>query len=101
MIFETISECQQLYPDSELSSDSGEEDINSVPLEGGYFTTVDGLQHLSLEGESVLTHLENIIQQSQSHQNGSLLSNLLCSTASWLLFTAGNGVAQFEDADAT
>ena len=63
-IFEAITECQRLYPDSELSSDSDEE---SNTLEGGYFTTIDGLQHLSLEGQSVLNHLEHVIQQSEGH----------------------------------
>ncbi len=58
-IYEVISDCQQLYPDSELSSDSTEE--NSVAVDG-YFTTADGLQHLSLEGESVLNHLEGILE---------------------------------------
>lgn len=66
-IFETISSCQQLYPDSELSSDSAEEDIDLTPSEGEFFTTVEGLQHLSLEGQSVLTHLENILHQNQDH----------------------------------
>ena len=74
-IFEAISECQQLYPDSDLSSDS------DLPHEGdgggdllqeeGYFTTAEGLQHLSAEGESVLAHLEDILHiQEQSGQNG-------------------------------
>lgn len=66
-IFEAITECQRLYPDSELSSDSDEE--CHIPLEGGYFMTIDGLQHLSLEGQSVLNHLEHVIQQSEGHQS--------------------------------
>lgn len=64
-IFETISDCQLLYPDSDLSSDSAEEEGNSMPAESGYFTTVEGLQHLSLEGESVLNHLESILRINQ------------------------------------
>lgn len=58
-IYEIITDCQQLYPDSELSSDSAE-------AANEYFTTADGLQHLSLEGESVLNHLENILVQNQN-----------------------------------
>ena len=64
-IYEIISDCQQLYPDSELSSDSAEDDNNIAA--DSYFTTADGLQHLSLEGESVLNHLENILVQNQNH----------------------------------
>ena len=63
MIYGVLSDCQQLYPDTELSSDSEEEEE--------YFTTVEGLQHLSVEGETVLSHLENILIPNQnSVQNG-------------------------------
>lgn len=64
-IYELISDCQQLYPDSELSSDSAEENADGIEADG-YFTTADGLQHLSLEGEATLSHLENIIVQNHS-----------------------------------
>lgn len=64
-----MSECQQLYPDPELSSDSAEE-VN-VLSSGEYFTTAEGLQHLSIEGESVLSHLEGILQvRATNHENG-------------------------------
>ena len=59
-----ISDCQQLYPDSELNSDSDEE------ISDGYFTTASGLHHLSLEGEAVLNHLESIIQ---NEDNGTVI----------------------------
>ena len=65
VIFEVISDYQQLYPDTELSGDSDDEGNT----EEEYFTTVEGLQHLSLEGESVLTHLETIIEN-ESATNG-------------------------------
>ena len=61
-IFEVISDCQQLYPDSDLSSDSADAD-EYTPED--YFTTADGLQHLSLEGKAVLTHLESIFVEDQ------------------------------------
>lgn len=67
-IFEAISYCQQLYPDTELSSDSANED--ETEPEGAYFSTAEGLQHLTLEGETVLSHLENILLQSQDYENG-------------------------------
>lgn len=89
-MFEVISNCQKLYPDSELSSDSAEED-ETIPQEDftgddvteGYFTTADGLQQLSIDGESVLSHLENILQNpSQVHTGQHLTSkfhiNLWC-----------------------
>lgn len=68
-----ISDCQQLYPDSELSSDSAkeeEEDSDLPPVEG-YFTTAEELQHLSLEGESVLSHLESILRV-QGHDHATI-----------------------------
>ena len=63
MIFEAISECQQLYPDPDLSSDSNcsEAEDGNVLSTGEYFTTADGLEHLSIEGETVLSHLESIL----------------------------------------
>lgn len=66
--FLAISSCQELYPDSDLSSDSAESDNDN------YFTTAEGLQHLSVEGEAVLSHLENILHirdhDSEALQNG-------------------------------
>lgn len=67
-IFEAISSCQLLYPDPELSSDSAEEEVNNMPSTGEYFTTAEGLQHLSVEGESVLSHLEGILQVHTGNQ---------------------------------
>lgn len=74
-IYTAISECQELYPDPELSSDSeasceGEEaEIEDNNVEG-FFTNEDGLQHLTVEGEAVLAHLESILRlSSDDHAN--------------------------------
>ncbi len=74
-----ISDCQQLYPDSDLSSDSEEEETDLMPTEEEetnlmpteeYFNTVEGMQHLSIEGQSTLTHLEHVLIQSHGLENG-------------------------------
>lgn len=75
MIFDAISDCQQLYPDPDLSSDSNcsEAEDGNVSSTGDYFTTADGLQHLSIEGEAVLNHLESILHiqdATQENLNG-------------------------------
>ncbi len=59
-IFGLICEFQQLYPDSDLSSDSDMNDDVSLE-EGNYFTTAEGLEYITAEGESVLSHLESIL----------------------------------------
>ena len=58
-LFSVISECQRLYPDSDLSSN--EEEEGEGQEEGNFYTSPEGLQELSAEGESVLRHLENIL----------------------------------------
>lgn len=77
-LFSTISECQQLYPDAEISSEEeqegGIEDV-SVSEEGNYYTTPEGLQGLTAEGERVLQHLESILRIEGSGENGMTYSN--------------------------
>lgn len=76
-LFSAISECQRLYPDSELSSEE-EEGESELPEEGNYYTTPEGLQSLTEEGESVLRHLESILHievDESSIENGCGESN--------------------------
>lgn len=81
-IYAAISECQELYPDPELSSDSEleqeeaeeEKDGSEDEEEEGFFTSADGLQHLTVEGEAVLAHLESILRVSEQ-SNGSAEGN--------------------------
>ena len=65
---------QQLYPDSDISSDSDDNQTNDVspPLveEGDYFTTAEGLEYLTAEGRSVLSHLESVLHVHGSGPNG-------------------------------
>ena len=89
IIYSAICECQLLYPDPEQSDSSCED--NEVEIAGGYwsegdgdnvqhlqhcpadfFTSADGLEHLTAEGEAVLVHLESIlqIQARQDTENG-------------------------------
>ena len=53
-----------------MSSDSADEGDTSE----GFFTTAEGLQHLSIEGETVLNHLETILgvqnHDQESRENG-------------------------------
>ena len=75
-IYSAICECQLLYPDPELSdsdSCSEEEDVQELQqCPEDFFTSADGLQHLTAEGEVVLAHLESIlhIDDQSGSQNG-------------------------------
>ena len=73
MIYSAICECQLLYPDPELSDSSEEEDVQELQqCPDDFFTSADGLQHLTAEGEIVLAHLESIlhIDEQSGSQNG-------------------------------
>ena len=69
-IYQAISHCQTLYPDPEQSDSAeeggGEEDKEGegeIDLESGeFFTTAEGLAHLSPQGLATLAHLEHILQ---------------------------------------
>ena len=73
-VYEAISHCQTLYPDPQQSdSEAGEEGEEGerekgeegVDLEGGdFFTTTEGLDHLSPQGLATLSHLESLLQHS-------------------------------------
>ena len=65
-IYSAICECQLLYPDPDLSDSSGEEeDIDNIQeiseCPSDFFTSAEGLEHLTAEGEVVLAHLESIL----------------------------------------
>ena len=89
-IFHAISECQTLYPDPEqLSSDEdndegvelggGEEDGEMVDLSGGeFFTSPEGLEHLSPEGRVVLQHLERVFQMPTQEEFAQMVTNGQC-----------------------
>jgi hypothetical protein len=58
-IYSALCECQTLYPDPELSSDSQEEEEEEYEpyeeeegeeVDGIFYTSAEGLQHLSAEG---------------------------------------------------
>ena len=72
-LFSCISECQRLYPDSQLSSE--EDESAAMVEEGNFYTTPEGLQDLSAEGESVLRHLENILHINEAQENGNVCHN--------------------------
>lgn len=75
-IYSAICDCQLLYPDPE-QSDSSEEEVESVEeieeCPEDFFTSAEGLQHLTAEGEVVLAHLESILHiEDQSTHNGEI-----------------------------
>ena len=77
-IFELVSEYQQLYPDPELSGESGEEEEEEEEIteDTEYFTTAEGLEHLSIEGQATLSHLDGILRvQENGHGKIKLLYN--------------------------
>lgn len=119
-IYSAICECQLLYPDPEQSDSSCEDEIVGAEwTEGGgenvqhiqqcpadFFTSADGLEHLTAEGAAVLAHLESIlqVQAQQDSENGNDLASLyMCYHCDYgisrLAGDAENG--QFEDADVT
>jgi len=67
-LFSCVSECQRLYPDSQLSSE--EDESVATAEEGNFYTSPEGLQDLSAEGESVLRHLEAILHINEAQENG-------------------------------
>ena len=93
-IYSAICECQLLYPDPEQSDSSCEDEeetigdgdnvqhIHQCPAD--FFTSADGLEHLTAEGEAVLAHLESIlhIQTQEDSENGkiTLLAACYCVT---------------------
>ena len=67
-IYEAISECQLLYPDSQVSEGEDEEEEpmlipeEKCEEEGDYFTTPEGFSRLTVEGKAVLEHLEKVFK---------------------------------------
>lgn len=66
-IYAAISECQLLYPDSQVSEgEEGEEPMlqegEEEYKEGEYFTTPEGYNRLTVEGKAVLEHLEKVFK---------------------------------------
>ena len=83
-IFQAISECQTLYPDVEQMNSSDEE-VDDTPVEDGgepgegdFFTTPEGLQHLTPEGQRVLEHLESVFQMPTPEEFDQMVSNGEC-----------------------
>ena len=85
-IFQAISECQTLYPDPELSSEEDEdegvevggggEEGEMVDLSGGeFFTSPEGLDHLTPEGQVVLQHLERVFQMPTPEDFAQMVTN--------------------------
>ena len=82
-IYEAITHCQTLYPDPELSDSEldeweGEEggEEGEIDLEGGeFFTSAEGLNHLSPQGLATLSHLERILQPPSGSEVEEMLSN--------------------------
>ena len=121
-IYSAICECQLLYPDPEQSDSSCEDNEEEIPgvewsegdvqhlqqCPGEFFTSADGLEHLTAEGEAVLAHLESIlhIQPQQDAENGKSpqLKIVLCSLYGYCDYARHTGEeenGQFEDADTT
>ena len=72
-IYSAICECQLLYPDPEQSDSSEEDSVQEIQESSGdFFTSADGLQHLTAEGEIVLAHLESVlhVDDASASQNG-------------------------------
>merc|ERR1711976_539426 len=67
-MFSTMSDCQALHPDPEQEPLTDEEEGNEAweAVEEGagdnYYTTEEGLEHLTPEGRATLQHLENIMR---------------------------------------
>ena len=81
-IYEAISECQLLYPDSQVS---GEEEDGEEPMleeeeyrEGEYFTTPEGLSHLTVEGKAVLEHLEKVFKLPTQEEFAKMVEPGMC-----------------------
>ena len=79
-IYQAITHCQTLYPDPEQSDSDVEgdevEEVEEIDLESGdFFTTADGLNHLSPQGLATLSHLERILQLPNSSEMDSTVSN--------------------------
>ena len=80
-IFQAISECQALYPDSEQMSSEEEEELceeeeEDVDLQGGdFFTSPEGIQHLTPEGQTVLEHLERVFQLPSPGEFSEMVAN--------------------------
>ena len=85
-IFQAISECQTLYPDPELSNEEDEdegvevegggEEGEMIDLSGGeFFTSPEGLDHLTPEGQVVLQHLERVFQMPTPEDFAQMVTN--------------------------
>lgn len=75
-IYQAITHCQTLYPDpeqsdSDVEDEEGEvEEGEDIDLESGdFFTTAEGLDHLSPQGLATLSHLERILQLPNSEND--------------------------------
>lgn len=81
-----------------MSSDSADEGDTSE----GFFTTAEGLQHLSIEGETVLNHLETILgvqnHDQESRENGKGIIKLVNYPHHYRHLISGSD-GQFEDAE--
>jgi len=86
-IFQAISECQTLYPDPAPLS-RGEDNYEGVEfgkegemadLSGGeFFTSPEGLEHLTPEGRVVLQHLERVFQMPTQEEFAQMVTNGQC-----------------------
>ncbi len=92
-IYQAISDCQLLYPDLEQPDSDEEEEgeegeLGGVeeeeeegeemifdPSGGEFFTTPEGLQHLTPDGQRVLEHLENILTLPSPEQFAEMVAN--------------------------
>ena len=82
-IYQAITECQALYPDTEqLSSGEeegegeGEEGEEVTELSGGeFFTSLEGVEHLTPEGQAVLEHLERVFQMPTAEEFQHMVAN--------------------------
>lgn len=87
-IYQAITHCQTLYPDPELSDEEeGEEEMGgeegeevgveeNVDLHSGeFFTSPEGLQFLSPQGQATLAHLERVLQLPTPQEFESMVSN--------------------------
>ena len=97
-IYEAISECQLLYPDSQVSEgEDGEEEPmlqeeEEGREEGDYFTTPEGFSRLTVEGKAVLEHLEKVFKppteeefaQMAEHSKCVCVCAICCMNMMWL-----------------
>ena len=86
-IYQAITHCQTLYPDPELSDseegdegewegEEGEGQEGEIDLQSGeFFTTAEGLDHLSPQGLATLSHLERILQLPSPAEFDGMISN--------------------------